>query len=303
MSSYRDARRVVRIRAMGRSFHLLLAVSILHLPTPAQDDPKVKEALYRLSREASQFWQTAPGFIGRETITQRVLTSKRKRHQAEDEPRIDKRKAAFKTQQIVSWYSLGALRASPEALREFRRIYEIDGKRIEREANAKSTFIAEVAASEDEPRQKLLAEFEREVLPGAATDFGQLLLLFSKNKLDKYSFQLTGESRVGADVALVMDFKQVAGNQALRIQDGGKKLTEKLQGQILAREGDYLPLRIALNSTREHKKNLIRDEATVEYAVISGALLPASLTYRRFLNGDLVVESTYRYMSWEPLKK
>jgi hypothetical protein len=288
---------------MGRSFHLLLAVSILHLPTPAQDDPKVKEALYRLSREASRFWQTAPGFIGRETVTQRVLTSKRKRHQAEDEPRVDKRKPAFRTQQIVSWYSLGALRASPEALREFRRIYEIDGKPIEREAHAKSTFIAEVAATEDEPRQKLLAEFEREVLPGAATDFGQLLLLFSKSKLDKYAFQLTGESRVGADAALVIDFKQVAGNQALRIQDGGKKLTEKLQGQILAREGDYLPLRIALNSTREHKKNQIRDEAIVDYAVSAGALLPASLTYRRFLNGDLIVESTYRYMSWEPLKK
>jgi hypothetical protein len=288
---------------MGRSFHLLLAVSILHLPTPAQDDPKLKEALYRLSREASQFWQTAPGFVGRETINQRVLTYQRKRGKAEDISPDVKGKPRFKTQQIVSWYAFGSLRGSPEAVREFRRIYEIDGKPIDREAVAKSSFMADIASHEDEAKENLLKQFEKEILPGAATDFGQLVLLFSKTKLDKYSFQLTGESRVGADAALVIDFKQVAGNQALRIQDGGKKLAEKLQGQILAREGDYLPLRIALNSTREHKKNHIRDEAIVDYAVSAGALLPASLTYRRFLNGDLIVESTYRYMSWEPLKK
>jgi hypothetical protein len=288
---------------MGRSFHLLLAFSILHLPTPAQDDPKVKEALYRLSREASQFWQKAPGFIGQERINQRVAVFKRKRGTLEAAPLKEKSQPAFKTQQIVSWYAFGSLRGSPEAVREFRRIYEIDGKPIEREAAAKAALSFEITSKDDGAREKLLKQFEEEVLPGAATDFGQLLLLFSKSKLDKYSFQLAGESRVGADAALVIAFQQVGGNQALRILDGGKKLAEKLQGQILVRQGDYLPLRITLNSTREHKKNQIRDEASVDYEVSAGALLPASLIYRRFVNGDLVVESTYRYVLWEPLKK
>ena len=107
---------------------------------------------------------------------------------------------------------------------------------------------------------------------------------------------------MGADAAMVIAFQQVGGSQALRILDGGKKLAEKLQGNILVRAGDYLPLRIAVISTREHKKNRIRDEASVDYAVSAGALLPASLTYRRYVNGDLLVESTYRYVGWEPRK-
>src|SRR5205823_3092471 len=145
----------------------------------------------------------------------------------------------FKTQQIVSWYAFGSLRGSPEAVREFRRIFEIDNKPIEREGAAKSSFIADIGSQEDQSKQSLLKQFEKEVLPGAATDFGQVLLLFSKSKLDKYSFQLAGQSRMGADAALVIAFKQVGGNQALRILDGGKKLAEKLQGHLLVREGDY----------------------------------------------------------------
>lgn len=263
----------------------------------------MQQALYRLSREASQFWQRAPGFLGRETIHQRVFVNKPKRGHAEDTSPDLKGQPRFKTQQIVSWYGFGSLRGSPEAVREFRRIFEIDGKPIEREGAAKLSFIAEIASHRDEAKENLLKQFEKEVLPGAATDFGQVLLLFSKSKLDQYSFQPAGESRIGADVALVIAFQQVGGDQALRILDGGKKLAEKLQGQVLVRQGDYLPLRISLNSNREHKKNHIRDEASVDYALTGGTLLPASLTYRRYVNNDLLVESTYRYVAWEPLNK
>lgn len=288
---------------MGRSFQLLLAVSIIHLPTPAQDDPTIKAALYRLSREASQFWQKAPGFIAREKIDQRIAVFKRKRRSAQATPLSSGSEPVFKTQQISSWYALGTLRASPEAVREFRCIFEIDGRTIQREAAAKAEFARELTSTNDDSREKLLQQFEKDVLPGAAADFGQLLLLFSKSKLDKYSFKLAGESRVGADAAVVIAFEQTGGKQALRILDAGKNLAEKLHGQILVRQSDYLPLRITLNSTREHKKNQIRDEASVDYEVSGGALLPASLLYRRFLNSDLIVESTYRYTSWEPLKR
>ena len=274
-----------------------LALAILHLPTPAQDDPKLQDALYRLSREATTFWQTAPGFIGRETIDQRILIVPRK-HIGTVDP---KRKGEFKSQEIVAWYTFGSFRRAPEALREFRRIYEIDGKPVEEQQAARSALVSEIKSRGDGAREDLLKNFEDRALAGTATDFGQVLLLFTKKNLDKYEFEQSAPSRVGADSAMVIAFKQVGGNQALRIVDGRKKTAQRLQGEILVRQGDYLPLRITLNSTRELKENEIRDEASVDYSVANGALLPASLTYRRFVNDGLTVESTCRYSSWEPL--
>lgn len=274
-----------------------LALAILHLPTPAEDDPKLQEALYRLVREATNFWQTAPGFIGRETIEQRIVIVHRKRNGAIDPKRQDE----SRSREIISWYAFGSFRRSPEALREFRRIVEIDGKAVDKEPAARSMLATQIKSRDDGAREELLKQFEDQTLAGAATDFGQLLLLFTKKNLDKYSFKQTTPSRVGADVAMVIAFQQVGGNQALRIVDGRKKVAQQLQGEILVRQGDYLPLRITLKSTSDVKENKIRDEAGVDYAVAHGALLPAALTYRRFVNDGLVVDSTYRYSGWEPL--
>ncbi len=292
---------------MGRSFRpllmlwmrLSLGLAILHLPTPAQDDPKLQEALYRLVREAATFWQTAPGFLGQETIHQQVLLVHRKRNGTID----PKHKDESKSQEILSWYALGTFRRAPEALREFRRIYRIDGKPLEEESSAKSALLAQIKSRDDGPREDLLKQFDDKSLAGTATDFGQLLLLFTKRNLDKYTFEQTTPSRVGEDAALVIAFQQVGGNQALRIVDGRKKIAQKLQGEILVRQGDYLPLRITLSSTRELKDNEIRDEASLDYAVTQGALLPALLTYRRLVNGGVMVESTYRYSAWERVGK
>jgi len=283
---------------MGRSFRLFLAVSILHLPTPAAEDPKVREAEYRLAREASKFWQAAPGFVARETIQQRVLVSHRKRTGALD----PKHPPEFKSQEIISWYAFSTFHGAPEALREFRRIFEIDGQPVEKEAMARTDFVSDITRGDDDARQRLLDQFEKKTLPGAAADFGQVLLLFTKSNLDKYSFEMAGQSRVGAESALVISFKQVGGSQSLRIVDGTRKVAQRLQGEVLVRQGDYLPLRVNLNSTRQQAKSQIRNEASVDYQVSQGALLPASLTYRRFVNDGLTVESTYRYSGWEPLK-
>lgn len=255
----------------------------------------MQDALYRLPREATTFWQNAPGFMCRETIHQRVLNLHRN-----DKGEIDlKHQSEFKSQEIVAWYTLGYFRRAPEALREFRRAFEIDGKPVEEEAEAKAALAKEMNSPDDHARLELVKQFEKQTLASSATDFGQLLLLFTRKNLDKYSFEQSAPSQVGADPAVVIAFKQVGGSQALRIVDGRTKVAQKLQGTILVRQGDYLPLRITLNSTRDIKHNQIRDEASVDYSVAQGALLPASLTYRRFVNKTLMVESTYRYSSCE----
>ncbi len=282
---------------MGRG---VLCLPLLLLTAQAADDPRVKDALYRLAREASQFWQAAPGFAARETIRQRIIVAPKRRKTAPDAPPPQPK---WKAQQIESWYGFGAFRRAPEALREFRRSYAIDDKPIEAEARARAGFAAELTSRDEEERDKLLEEFQKNIMPGAATDFGQVILLFTKGKLEQYAYEPATQARMGADRALVIPFKQSGGGQALRIVEGRRQIERKLEGALWVREGDYLPLRIAFNSERAlDKKTRVRDEATVDYLVTAGALLPASLVYRRFENDVLVVEANYQYQDWQPLK-
>ncbi len=255
----------------------------------AQQDPRVTDALYRISKEASGLWQTAPHFIGLETLTQKALTKGK-----------GKLPPGFRTREIVSLYSLGALKGSPEALRELRRIVSVDGNSLDGEKTGRAEFERELASTSDSGKIALLKEFEKTCLAGSATDFGQLILLFTRPNLSKYSFEFAGDARIGVDDAWLIGFKQQTGDESLHISEGGSNRSEKLQGEISVRQGDYLPLRIVLNVTHARGKNEIRDAAKLDYMVVGGALLPAALVYRRFVNGDLAMESIYRYSDWQP---
>jgi hypothetical protein len=248
----------------------------------------VGEALYRVSRDAARMWQIAPGFIGREIITQKAQVYRHKRMVTEN-------------REVASFYTLGAFKGTPEALREFRETFSIDGKPLQDEAAAREKLAAEMAGGNDESKRELLQTFDEKSLGGSATDFGQIILLFTKPNLDRYTFELAGNNRLGVDNAWIIDYKQQSGTQSLHVSDRGKKLNEKLQGEIWVRQGDNLPLRIVLNSTRSRDKKDIRDEAKVDYTVVSGALLPAALTYRRFVDSELVLESIYRYSDWRQI--
>lgn len=285
---------------MRSSFPLLFASLILHLPMLGVEDPRVREALYRVSQEASQLWQVAPGFIGRETLNQKELARKHTRFRVGPEA-AGGIEPMYQTREIVSFYGLGAFKGSPEALREFRESYAVDGGPVEDQTKAREKFAALLTSGDNSAKQASIVEFEKQCLAGSATDFGQLLLLFAKANVEKYAYEFGGDTRLGVDNAWIVQFKQQAGNESLHISDGRKKTAEKLQGEIWVRQGDYLPLRIVLNSTRRHDKNEIRDEAKVDYSVVSGALLPAALVYRRFLNDELVLETICRYADWQPV--
>ena len=264
-------------------------------------DARVTEAMYRVSKEASQLWQIAPGFIGRETLNQKALAHKRSRFRVGvgseagglTEP-------MYQTREMLSFYGLGAFKGSPEALREFRETYAMDGAPVDDEKKARGKLAELLSAGENPAKQAAIAEFDKRCVAGSATDFGQLILLFTKTNVDKYTYEFGGDTRLGVDNAWMIQFKQQKGNESLHISDGGKKTAEKLQGEIWVRQGDFLPLRVVLNSTRTHNKNEVRDEAKVDYTVVSGALLPAAIVYRRFLNDELVLESIYRYADWQP---
>ena len=255
------------------------------LSTPAAaEDPRLADALYRLSREASGLWQNAPHLLARELVTQRAMRAHSK---------------GFATREIVSFYSLGAFAGAPEALREFRHIVSVDGKAMEGEHAALAAFRRELASPDAESKQELIKSFERTCLSGAATDFGQLILLFTKPNQAKYSFQMAGDTRIGVDAAWIISFQQLAGDESLHIRDAGRKRDERLHGEISVRQGDYLPLRIVLHARHTVKSHEVRDEAKLDYTAIGGALVPISLVYSRFENDEVTLESIYRYSEWQ----
>jgi hypothetical protein len=109
---------------------------------------------------------------------------------------------------------------------------------------------------------------------------------------------------VGADRAMVVDFRQSAGAEALRVSEPGKEIREPLTGQIWIRDPGFVPLRITLNTSRRERSKKIRDEARVDYDFKpDGTILPASVVYRRFVDDELFVEGIYRYTEWEPLSR
>jgi hypothetical protein len=286
---------------MRKSAGLLLAF-LLHLPA-ADQDPRVADALYRVSREASGLWQTAPRFLARETISQKALVSRKAKVKfSVGAAAVGRPAPKFENREIVSFYSMGAYKDTPEALREFRHMISVDGKALQDESAAREKFVYELASNRDMDKEQLRSDFEKTCVAGAATDFGQLILLFTKPNLPKYAFTFAGETRIGVDEALAIGFEQQGGAESLHISEGNKKMQEKLRGEIAVRRGDFLPLRIDLNSSHSRDKNEIRDEAKLDYTVVSGALLPAALVYRRWVNDEMVLESIYRYSQWQPIK-
>jgi hypothetical protein len=275
---------------------------MLAQPTPARD-ARLERALPELTGVAAAFWRRAPDYLARETLNQKALTlPKRKLHVGTGA--LGPPKPEFAHRQIDSYYALASFRSSSEALHEFREIISVDGQTTTAEPAAREKLLATINANDEKAKKALLQDFEKTSLAVAATDFGQLILLFTKANLGKYTFELHGSGLVGADRALIVDFHQSGGGEALRVAGPGKEAREPLTGQIWIREAGFVPLRITLEASRHEGKKKIRDEARVDYeAKTDGIVLPVAVVYRRFVNDDLFVEDVYEYSGWQPVTR
>jgi hypothetical protein len=57
-----------------------------------------------------------------------------------------------------------------------------------------------------------------------------------------------------------------------------------------------------LTASRRLESDEIRDEASVDYApTATGAVLPASVVYRRYINNEMKVENVSQYSDWQPV--
>ncbi len=264
-------------------------------------DPRLDHALAGVAGAAAQFLKSAPRYGAQETLKQKAIVTPRHALPAGQTPDITK------DRQILSVYALcgqpsrsGVI--GDQSLQEVRVIYEIDGKSVLPRSKAWAE-LQDAALVNLGLRPELSADFERESLGDTAVDFGQILLLFQKVSLPKYTFAVVKSEMIGADSALVVSFEQHAGLASLHLNEAGKRSQTRLEGQIWVRATDDLPLRIVLRAEREHKKVHIRDEARVDYEPHQGTtLLPASVSHRRYLDDKLRAESIYQYGEWLSLK-
>ena len=301
---------------------LLVAAFLVCAMDPAQAQPTLPDLLSRVAEEADMLQQNAPKSLTREVLEQRALMPPTRFH-----PRVGKKATAavqpprHVVRQIVSEYSVGTLQDSAvQNLTELRQVISVDGRKIQSAEHARHALSLGIASPDDRTRKRMLEDFARHGLVDIATDYGIILLAFSKRGLENMKVVFAGEEQVGADAAWVLNWRQTSPDAGMLEFLGNQASRLALQGRLLVRQSDGLPLRVQLWSEHpqsEHPQDAtsrllqswsehpqaalnVRDEATVDYVRSAhGFLAPASVLHRHLVDGQVITENLYRY---EPFK-
>ncbi len=277
-----------------RSFAAFLcsALSILPQSVPATSQlpgpATLPQILERLSQEAEAFRRIAPLSISEETLEQRA--------------RPPEPGAEFQVREVVSEYGFSSLLSAPNAIHEIRKVISVDGKQVVTLEKARQALTLGLKSSDDKLKKRLLEDFERHGLRGAATDFGQIILLFSSRHLKDYEFQVRGERQIGAERLIVLTYAQKAGDSGVTVFLGNAAKREPLHGEISVRKKDLVPLRITMNASQTVRDLPLREESTVDYKYDpSGTVLPVSVVHREYVKDELQSENTFSYAPFRKL--
>jgi hypothetical protein len=273
---------------------LLLLTNVGAQPPPQPAD--IPNITRRVAEEADVFAHSARSVLSEEKLQQRTRKPVSRFHPRVGDAGAQPAKEEFLTREIVSEYGYGSLKDSPNALHEFRTVISVDGKKVLGVEKARKTLTLGVASADDGLKKQILRDFEKHGLIGAATDFGQVILLFTKRRLPDYEFIPAGQGRIGADTAAILGFKQKTGTESLTTFAGREALHTGLQGFLWVRLPDYLPLRIRLVSSRKDGPYVFVTEASVDYVMSQhGCILPASVFQRETVAGKLMTENIFQY--------
>ena len=263
------------------------------------------DLLSRVAEEAEIFQQNAPKALTQEKLEQRTLVRQASRFH----PRIGKAATAppevpkprLVVREIVSEYSVGTLKESPEHnLSEFRQVITVDGRKVQSPETARHALSLGIKSPDERVRKRMLEDFAKHGLVDIATDYGIILLAFSKRGQVNMKVAIAGEEQVGTNAAWVLAWKQTTSDAGMLEFLGNQASRRALQGRLLVRKSDGLPLRVQVWNQHAQDGHVIRDEATVDYvASAHGFLTPASVVHRHVIDGQLVTENLYRY---EPFK-
>jgi hypothetical protein len=263
-------------------------------------DDRTQQLVARLSREADAFRKIAPDLVGQETLFQRALKPPkggfriRVGASARNPPQ-----PVWQERTLLSEYSFAAFAAEGGALHELRRVTAVDGRTVQDARKAQQELAAVVTAADDKRKKELLEQFEKYGLVGAVTDFGQLLLLFNSNDVLHYEFTYRRVANQGNARLLVFGYQQIDGPEGLTVIDarrGKNPQTIRIGGEVWVRETNFIPVRITLATGQGEGGELMREEASVDYAMSAyGVLLPFWTEHRELRGGKVVAENKFSY--------
>ncbi len=278
---------------------LLLSMLLASVATAQQ--PNVADLLSRVAEEAEVLRQNAPKVLSQETLQQRAVMPPSRFRPRIGAAAAEVPKPRLMVREVVSEYSVGALKDSPsENLVEFRQVVSVDGKPLQSAESARHALSMGMRSPDDRLRKRMLEDFARCGLVDVATDYGLILLAFSKLGQAEMKIAPFGEDHVGADRALVFAWRQTSSDSGELEFHGKMTARRALTGRLWVRYPDGLPLRVSAFAQHVDGKHTIRDEGTVDYSLSPhGFVVPASVLHRHLIDGQLVTENFYRY---EPFK-
>jgi len=273
--------------------------ALLFLLAPAlRADERTQKLIEALSKQADAFQRIAPQMLGRETLRQRVLKSPPRFRPRIGETAKNPPKAGWRERDIVSEYGFVAVGDKRE-LHEMRRVTAVDGRKVEGEKQAEESLAQLVTAADDQRKRLALKQLEKYGLHGAAADFGQLLLLFSRHDVERYEFTFASSEQGDGLPLTVFRYKQLDGPEALTVFEGEKALRLRVEGEVWVRSDNYLPVRIKLLARQNDSGEGLREEATVQYAMSTyGVVLPASVEQQELREGQVTSESKFVYTNF-----
>jgi hypothetical protein len=259
------------------------------------------EYLDALGRSAATFSVTAPGLSADETLDQRgrrgfmeILRGRNNKIKSADFKLPDE----FRTHQVISTWRLEEA-GEGRVLHEVRTIVKMDGEDRAPDIEARHAMTIGTRSADDETKRRLLENLDQEQLEGAVTDFGQIILLFTHRLQKDYEFSLGSPGTLDGEPAIVLRYRQTAGDQGLTFFHERTEDREPAAGAIWLRASDLLPLRITI-ATEEltAKKYTIRTEAAIDYHASPFGLAPDHVVHRQFMNTSLMVENDLHYANF-----
>ena len=279
---------------------LVILVCSLAL-TAAQAQTTVSQAMARVAEEAAVFEENIQKCLTQETLTQTASMPPSRFHPAAGAAATIVPKPRTVTHEVVSEYSVGRLKNSDSKnLYEFRQVTAVDGKAIQSVEKARRALSMNIRSQDEQVRKRMLEEYAKFGLVDVATDYGLILLAFTRRGLDNMQIQPAGSAMIGADAATIFNWKQVSDTGGELEFHGRMAVHQALSGRLWVRSRDGVPLRVEAWAEYGTGDKKVRDEGIVDYTMSAhGFLTPVSVSHKHFVGGHPITENHYRY---EPFK-
>jgi hypothetical protein len=276
----------------------LLAAGWLTVAVATGQDSRLQPILERLSEEASVFATNAKRVIAEERLLHRGMPAAAFRlklkvgQKATSQP-------PYVEREIISEYGFGVLKDKPDSLREFRQPLRVDGAPVKGAERARLTLAKGVSSEDDRERKRMLEEFEKLGMVGAASDFGQMILLFQRPALRQMHFNYKAQGELRGEPVTIVEWYQQEDEKAARVFQGREMVRVRMKGEIWARESDQLPVRITVSiPVQEHDTKVVHEGVIDYYRSRHGVLLPSVVKYKKWVDSRLAVENYSIYSKY-----